>query len=709
MVIPMATTNETRKDILDILTALEFGTRKEERELLDGVFRALGIERPPKKELVAEAILRGVGFETFLLEVLSAVRPFALMLRDLYTFLNRAEAITRRRASIFRISSANAAAKLDFSLDHFPRELISALTEGVRDTAVVELRFPGFGLESDAALDWSRVEASDAWNAISPRWDNDFYDDGFHRALSSAHTILPPTDEEAWSKLREIAEPLLDRLAAIVSCVNSIQPLGIREAYFSAEREPAPFQPSLPEPRFHRILCDEARPILLRATQTSFPSWSSDNKTQKTVLDELHWHLYSMIVAIHMFRHGRLRRGRPDDWLQRQLRFPSEEAYLSLIADLAGSYRQKLDRVAPVVENLREVVLEERLVEFLLLPFWKHRWFLYELWTLVFALDAAGRHWRLELAGLEETTPGVIEWKLPGGTATRPVAMIGDGEQQALCWTQRKTYHPGTGEGLEPDLRFTSLSPSYHDLIIIENKDRRKPPGPEMEEIARRYVEGTCTRGLWLVNYDTFTGSLKRLESTWPERRVHVISRFRPGEVPEEFHQELQTILAEHLGQPEAASQEPAEQSFDEITVTLTWGAEPRDLDLYVWVARDDGIWQISFRDRGRLDVSPYAELDTDVRGGNGRETVRVLTAGLRSLKIAVHNYSNESSLAGSDARLVVSFGEWRRSEFSVHHPGDDQRWWAVAEYDHAAAQLTMLDVLTQTEPVLLPKSRRPT
>lgn len=697
----MPTTDQARKDVLDILTALEFGTRKEEKELLDGVFGALGVQRRRKKEPVADAILEGPGFEPFLLEVLSAVRPFALMLRDLYTFLNRAEAITRRRASIFRVSSANAAAKLDFSLDHFPRELISALTEGVRKTSVVELRFPGIERRTDAPVDWWRVEANQVWGAISANWNGDFYED-FHRALSHAHATLPAGDEAAWSRLREIAEPILDRLAAIVACAHSIRPVELQETHFyssaAATAAQVRFQPVLPEPRFHRVRCQEAQPFLLHPTE---PRYS--NERHRTVLDELP--LYSLAIAIHLFRNERVRREDRDGWLQKRLNIPTPEAYLSLVDHLADSYRQRLDLVAPVVEELTETVLEERLIEFLLLPFWKHRWFLYELWTLVLALDGAGRHWSLELQGLEETAPGVIEWQLPGGTATRPVASIGDGEHRAFCWTQRKTYHPGTGEGLEPDLRFTTASPSYHDLVIVENKDRRKPPGPEMEEIARRYVEGTCTESLWLVNYDSFTASLDRLERTWPDRKVHVVSGFRPGQVPEDFQQELETILARHLGQPAATLPEPAQQDMDEIEVTLTWGAQPRDLDLHVWVAREDGTWQVCFRERGRLDAAPFAELDEDVRSGNGREAVKVLTRGLASLRIAVHNYSNESSLSASDAEVVVSFGERRRIAFSVPRNGYG-RWWTIAEYAHATAEIKMVDVLGETEPASAPGSQ---
>lgn len=697
----MPTAAKARQDVLDILTALEFGSRKEETELLDGMFGALGVQRRRKKERVAEAILDGPGFEPFLLEVLSAVRPFALMLKEVYIFLNRAETITRRGASIFRVSSAKATAKLDFSLDHFPRELISALIEGERKTAVVELRFPGLRSEQEGIyqdpINWDDLEADAAWRQISPCWDQDFFDfeenrPGFHRTLSYAHAVLPEEDEASWSRLREVVEPLLDRLAAIVVCANSVRPLELRETYLGWHKEQPHFQPTLPEPRFHRVRCEKARTVLELRTNTQ------NTGTHRTVLDELGWHLYSMAVAVHFFRTERLQKDDPDGWrVDWWPSAPGPEGYLARIEDLAASYREKLDRVAPVVEEFREKVLEERLIEFLLLPFWKHRWFLYELWTLVLALDGARRHWHLELEGLEETAPGVIEWQLPGGMASRPVATIGDGEQRALCWSQRKTYHPGTGEGLEPDLRLTAARPGYHDLAIIENKDRRKPRRGDMEEIARRYIEGTCAESLWLINYDSFTAGVERLEESWPDRKVHVVSRFQPGCVPEGFQRELETILARHLGSPATASFELTHQTIEEIEVTLTWGAQPRDLDLHVWVAREDGTWQVCFRERGRLDSAPFAELDDDVRRGNGRETVKVLTEGLSSLRIAVHNFSNESSLAASDAEVVISFGGRRRSTFSVPRDGHG-RWWTVADYAHTTAQLTMVDLLGELE-----------
>ena len=82
----------------DVLRALEYGTRKEETDLIDGILHDLQLSRGRAHRL-ARSIVEGPGFETFLLSVLQAIRPFALMLQDVYTFLN-SQATTARESRI---------------------------------------------------------------------------------------------------------------------------------------------------------------------------------------------------------------------------------------------------------------------------------------------------------------------------------------------------------------------------------------------------------------------------------------------------------------------------------------------------------------------------------------------------------------------------------------------------------------------------------
>ena len=83
----------------------------------------------------------------------------------------------------------------------------------------------------------------------------------------------------------------------------------------------------------------------------------------------------------------------------------------------------------------------------------------------------------------------------------------------------------------------------------------------------------------------------------------------------------------------------------------------------------------------------PFAELDRDVTAGGGAETVRVRTAGLRSLRIAVHNYSNEVPISASKASLVVTL-DGRVTLLVPSQGSSSSTWWIAAEYDHENAHL---------------------
>jgi hypothetical protein len=94
--------------------------------------------------------------------------------------------------------------------------------------------------------------------------------------------------------------------------------------------------------------------------------------------------------------------------------------------------------------------------------------------------------------------------------------------------------------------------------------------------------------------------------------------------------------------------------------VVLMWGSSPKDLDLHVKLPSGD---QLFYRSgcRGDRDNPPYTELDVDVRGGYGPETVTITQPQQGSYQFFVHNYGDQNdpddsgSLKSSSARLVVS------------------------------------------------------
>lgn len=687
MTLPSPRSFDEKRAIVEILTALEYEKRKEETDVLDAVFRNYGLARAGKDKL-AELIRNWPGFEQFFLSILRQVRPFSLMLAEVYEFLNAKARTTTRRASKFLVNSDAASATLEFDLSNFPKELVRFISDTEMLGMLIELRFEGIDLE-DTTQRWYETQAASDWQAISPGWDNDFYDQGFFRALSYANTILGGDSTAHRERAEAAVRPILDRLAAIRDFVNGLPTPEGRSGYpfnvqhMTGESGESILSDTTPA-RFHRVRPARAADFLTHPTGTS---WDG---LERTVLHELWPEVTAFGAAINFYEDQSLRRS-DVKWVAERLGLaPSDvtpDEYLRLLESLADDYRARLDRVAPVVDDYSYLRTVERFLEFLSLPFWKNRWFLYELWTLVSVLNVAGRVTEVELKNIAEGPGGTLEWELPGGSARAPIATIGSGTHPINCWSQRKTYHPGTKAGLEPDLRLTKSAPDFHDILIVENKDRLTAREAYLSEILDRYVGGTCADSVWLVNYEQFSpGDAASLAGRWPSRRVEIVSNFRPQEVPPEFEEDVENILRRHLSPPpaEPSPEEPSEPMPYETAgtatelapfeVTLSWKGPPRDLDLHAWIKNRDELRHVSYTDKGCLDAPPYAELDNDHTHGDGQETLRVGRGGHESVTLAVHNFSGEAALSESSAVLQLNVGG-RQLRLRVPR-GGTERWW---------------------------------
>lgn len=681
----------------EVLTALEYGTKKQEDDIINLLLEPYGLSGTAKPKLL-QALLKRPGFENFFIEVLKSVRPFSLMLAEIYEFLNSNEVTARRRASKFLIRSEKAKASLTFDLQNFPKELIRVLSETDVTRSIISLKFEGFDLSSVPGR-WNNSQAETDWKAVSPGWDGNFYDNGFHRALVYAHTILgnyPDLHKEAETIIR----PILDRLAAITEFVNGLSPESITEetqTFYGVNPALNFIVEDVPS-RSYVVRDPNAPAYLAHQVEREFENSSV------SILEVLSYDLRSFAIANTLWNRGDLRMKDEEHygWAQTQFGQPlaevAPEDYIRLLRGLANDYSIKLDKVAPVEATDTFKVTVDSLVEFLNLPFWKNRWFVYELWTLTRTLNIAESLAPVTLNNVDDKE-GILEWNLPGGTAQQPVAAIGDSPKQILCWTQRKTYHPGTGAGLEPDLRLTKSDPQFHDLIIIENKDRLSAQTKELEEILDRYAGGTCAESIWLINYETFPKSAETLKERWPPDRVHIASHFRPGLLPEDFETDIEEVLRRHLEIPVVnvrSFDQGIQERSDLSEVVLTWKETPRDLDLHAWVEDSSGTHHIHYGDKGSLNNPPYAELGEDQTHGNGREILRLVGNEFQRLLIAVNNYSNERSLADCGAEVTFHFGV-QKVIFRVPLSGPGT-WWSVLRM--AGSSIEVVQQLTEEEAV---------
>jgi len=128
--------------------------------------------------------------------------------------------------------------------------------------------------------------------------------------------------------------------------------------------------------------------------------------------------------------------------------------------------------------------------------------------------------------------------------------------------------------------------------------------------------------------------------------------------------------------------------------LVLSWNDQPKDLDLYVRTPGGETI----FYSRKQSSDGKFG-LDIDARNGKGPETHTIQPGATGIAKVYVKNYSNEIPLAGSGARVVISYNNENKGEFIVDKVGgSDQRVWYVTDLNVDGGQLVNTKNLLQID-----------
>lgn len=127
-----------------------------------------------------------------------------------------------------------------------------------------------------------------------------------------------------------------------------------------------------------------------------------------------------------------------------------------------------------------------------------------------------------------------------------------------------------------------------------------------------------------------------------------------------------------------------------ELRFVLGWGAQPRDLDLHLWLPEQQK-YHIYYSRRGNVNACPFAALDTDVTSGTGPETITIkqrINTGTYTL--AVYNYSGSPDIATSQAQVQVFDSSGLATTIRIPTTQTaGQRWWKVLTLDGATGLVT--------------------
>lgn len=123
------------------------------------------------------------------------------------------------------------------------------------------------------------------------------------------------------------------------------------------------------------------------------------------------------------------------------------------------------------------------------------------------------------------------------------------------------------------------------------------------------------------------------------------------------------------------------------VTMKLTWGALPRDLDSYLFAPNGTRVY---FGSQGNLVAAPFANLDVDDTNSFGPEVMTVTRLMVGTYKYAIDNYSGQSSglFSAASARVELSVPGRALELFVPPSTGEtgSTDWWSLFEFDVDAA-----------------------
>jgi hypothetical protein len=137
----------------------------------------------------------------------------------------------------------------------------------------------------------------------------------------------------------------------------------------------------------------------------------------------------------------------------------------------------------------------------------------------------------------------------------------------------------------------------------------------------------------------------------------------------------------------------------------LSWGSTPRDLDAHLTgpIADSTSRFHVYWAFRGSSTSSPFVTLDVDQQMGNGPETITVWQQIPGIYRYYVNNFSGETPLFQSNARVDVYQGNTLINQFFV--PSQQGTAWTVFEIN--GTTLTAINTLGTVQPSLVAPSSR--
>jgi hypothetical protein len=488
-----------------LFSAIEAGHRKGELTLLEKMTEHFGLQVEPDTR---SALARSVPPEDAMVWLLSEAQPFVRMLEEIYHFLADGKATILGNADQFSFRFDEFNERVSFPLDSFPKTYIRSLS----NVEVLKIRF------NPAARGRLMIDTPNYWSDDAPALQILSYSPVLR--LNNFGSLPRKYQQAIRSRLRT-ALNVLEAKYVSFDIPNEIDEGFLRQfnrIYFADQSMLDDMLRLLEESKLQRTLnfSNEVATFIIEG-QNAGTIVKGDNLRD-------------------CLRHADELLGPLPDLESEQLDFPEEGLDSNLTYAFIKAFNLCFQASPSIVQDYIDII------DKVFLPFYRHRWRLFEIWAILWARDTIPQSRRPQpRLSPRADDPTCFEWVIPGGDARSPVATWEHNGRALELWYQQKTplspEHAATfgQKNIEPDVRVRGGDASQTvDLAIFELKDRFKAGGSGEKKIARMYAT-TGARFVCVANYSEFGSRALRgqiYREMAGDTEIMLVDGFMPGKVP---------------------------------------------------------------------------------------------------------------------------------------------------------------------------------
>ena len=281
-----------------------------------------------------------------------------------------------------------------------------------------------------------------------------------------------------------------------------------------------------------------------------------------------------------------------------------------------------------------EIVEKIKLINsFLNLPYWKHRYEVYSAWVFTLIVKAFGySNLKYELSNGDTLSFSFGGSHLATYSQDEPLEIWAECRSAAIA---RVDVSCGRVRGIQPDytIAYKDAKTSGNAIAVVECKQYKKSSTGNFSKAIIDYANNRPNAKIFLVNYGAVGDAVhkKVTDEGINESRFATFGNVRPQN-SDSFVKALKSYL------------------YEPLTVTLSWGECPVDLDLILDIASQDAAdsHEISYRNMGSETSFPYAVLNHDCTNGRGPEIITIFRVeNGKKYSVKVDNFSGEDEVSG--------------------------------------------------------------